>query len=52
MIEVGDYIKTALSGPHKVIRVDPNGLIWFQLKNGVGQTILSNVIEIIKNNKL
>lgn len=48
MIEVGDYIKTEVGGPYKVVRIDPNGLIWFQLKNGVGQTISRNVIEIIK----
>lgn len=48
MIKIGNYIKTASGGPYKVIRIDPNGLIWFQLKNGVGQTISRNVIEIIK----
>jgi len=48
MPEVNDYIRTAVGGPHKVVRIDPNGLIWFQLKNGIGQTILSNIIEIIK----
>ena len=48
MIKVGDKIKTEVGGPYKVVRIDPNGLIWFQLKNGLGQTILRNVIEIIK----
>lgn len=48
MIEVGDYIKTAVGGPYKVLRIDDNGLIWFKIKNGLGQTIASNVVEIVK----
>jgi hypothetical protein len=47
-INIGDSIKTAVGGPYKVFRIDSNGVIWFKIKDGIGQTILSNVIEIIK----
>ena len=48
MIEVGDSIKTAVGGPYKVVKIDDSGLIWFKIKNGLGQTIASHIVEIIK----
>ena len=47
-LKVGDKIKTSVGGPYLVYQIDDNGLIWFKIKNGVGQTGLSNVTEINK----
>lgn len=47
-IEIGDKIKTAIGGPYLVFQIDDSGMIWFKIRNGVGQTILSNVTEIVK----
>jgi len=53
-IEVGDIIifKYAKKNEqHEVIRVDDNGLIWYKIKNGLGQTIESSIETIIKPKK-
>jgi hypothetical protein len=47
-LKIGDNIKTNAGGPYQVFKIE-NNMIWFKIKGGVGQTILSNVIEIIKN---
>ena len=47
-LKVGDKIKTEAGGPYLVYQIDDNGLIWYKIKYGVGQTCLSNVTEIIK----
>ena len=53
-IEVGDIIifKYAKKNEqHEVIRVDDNGLIWYKIKNGLGQTVESSIETIIKPKK-
>lgn len=53
-VEVGDIIifKYAKKNEqHEVIRVDDGGLIWYKIKNGVGQTVESSIETIIKPKK-
>jgi hypothetical protein len=53
-VEVGDIIifKYAKKNEqHEVIRVDDNGLIWYKIKNGLGQTVESSIETIIKPKK-
>jgi len=53
-VEVGDTIifkHAKKNEQHEVIRVDDNGLIWYKIKNGLGQTIESSIETIIKPKK-
>ena len=49
-IDVGDQI---VMGDYKyeVIKID-NGLIWYKIPNGVGQTIREHVKEVIKRREI
>ena len=47
-IEIGDSIETVVGGPYKVIDIDDN-LVTFQLKSGIGMTILQHVTRLIKD---
>lgn len=50
-INVGDHI---VLGDYKyeVIKIDDNGLIWYKIPNGVGQTIRAHVGEVIKRREV
>ena len=47
---VGDTIELPDESLRKVIRVDDNGLIWYRLPYGVGQTITSSIVRVIRIN--
>ena len=53
-VEIGDTIifKYAKKNEqHEVFKIEDSGLIWYKIKNGVGQTIESNIETIIKPKK-
>lgn len=45
-VNVGDIIETKVGGPYKVISVKDN-LITFQMKLGIGMTLLEYVTNVI-----
>jgi hypothetical protein len=45
-INPGDIIETLVGGPYKVISVKDN-LVVFKMKNGIGQTIIKHVTNVI-----
>ena len=47
-VKIGDIIETKVGGPYKVIDIDDN-LVTFQLKSGIGMTILQHVTRLIKD---
>ena len=49
-IKPGDMIKTAVGGPYKVISVADNFIV-FEMKGGIGQTIKTHVIDVVKEDK-
>ena len=50
MPNVGDAVELFDETLHEVVRVD-NGLIWYKIKGGLGQTIVSCIKQVIIKSK-